>query len=182
MFSSSKIRNSAMFSIFKAETEKQTGLSIKGLRHDRGGEYTSNVFKALCLQSGIIQELTEAYSPQQNGVAERANRTLVEMARSMLYHHHLPLPFWAEAIRTAAYIRNRCPTSRLGTVTPEEAWTGHKPSVSHLRTFGCVGYCHVADVNRRKLEAKSRPCVFTGYEASAGTCSLIDPAANFRLW
>ena len=109
------------FQYFKAETEKQTGLSIKGLRHDRGGEYTSNVFKALCLQSGIIQELTEAYSPQQNGVAKRANRTLVEMARSMLYHHLLPLSFWAEAIRTASYIRNRCPTSRLGTVTPEEA-------------------------------------------------------------
>ena len=69
-------------------------MSIKGLRHDRGGEYTSNVFKALCQQSGIIQELTEAYTPQQNGVAERANRTLVEMARSMLYHHVLPLSFW----------------------------------------------------------------------------------------
>ena len=136
----------------------------------------------LSSESGIIQELTEAYSPQQNGLAERANRTLVEVARSMLYHHHLPLPFCAEAISTAAYIRNRCPTTRLGTVTPEEAWTGHKPSVSHLRTFGCVGYCHVADVNRRKLEAKSQAmCVHRDMPASAGTYRLIDPAANFRL-
>ena len=76
------------FQYFKAQTEKQTGLSIKGLRHDRGGEYTSNGLQGtLSSESGIIQELTEAYSPQQNGVAERANRTLVEMARSMLYHH-----------------------------------------------------------------------------------------------
>ena len=169
------------FKPFRAAVQIESGKKLQALRSDRGGEYTSNAFKEYCQRKGIRQELTEGYSPQQNGVAERANRTLVEMARSMLHHHQLPHSLWAEALRTAAYLRNRCPTQSLGVVTPEEAWTGSKPDVSHLRTFGCIGYCHVPDEKRKKLDVNSRACILIGYEKSAGTYRLLDPADNNRL-
>ena len=169
------------FQHFKSAVETETGLAIKAVRSDNGGEYTSNDFKAFCQEHGISQEFTEVYTPQQNGVAERANRTLLEMARAMLYQSTLPQLLWAEAIMTAAYLRNRCPTKILQAVTPEEAWTDHKPDVSHLRAFGCLAFCHIPDAKRSKLDAKSRPCIFLGYEKTVGTYTLIDPARNFTL-
>ena len=108
MFSSSQ--NQKLCNVFSISRLKQRSRQDCPSRDSDMTEVESTPpmsFKALCSESGIIQELTEAYSPQQNGVAERANRTLVEMARSMLYHHHLPRPFLAEAIRTAAYIQEQ---------------------------------------------------------------------------
>ena len=71
--------------------------------------------------------------------------------------------FWAEAIANAAYTRNRSPTSALQNMTPFEAWWGHKPSVKHLRTFGCIAYAHIAKGKRRKLDSKTDKCIFLGY-------------------
>lgn len=76
------------------------------------------------------------YTPQQNGIAERANRTIVEMAKSLLIHAKLEEFLWAEAVQTAVYIRNRCPTQALNGRIPFEIWKGRKPSVKHLRVFG----------------------------------------------
>ena len=81
-------------------------MKIKALRADRGGEYMSEEFKSYLKECGIKSELTAAYSPQQNGVSERLNRTLVEAARSMLYHADLSNAYWAEAVVTATYLRN----------------------------------------------------------------------------
>jgi transposase InsO family protein len=101
------------------------------LRTDRGGEYTSNYFQSYLKNQGIQHQLTAPYSPQQNGVAERFNRTIIEMAKSMMHNANLPYTFWAEAIYTATYIRNRCISKTFDnkSITPEELWTGHKPSV-----------------------------------------------------
>ena len=82
------------------------------------------------------------YTPEQTGVAERANWTIVEMARSMLHIRQLDYKFWAEAVMTAVYLKNRNPTKALAR-TPEEEWSGLKLTVDHLRPFGCVAYAHV---------------------------------------
>ena len=91
---------------------------VKVLRSDNGGEYTSNSFAKFCTEKGISHQFTVPYCPQQNGVAERMNRTIMEGARSMLYHAKLPLEFWAEACSTAVYLHNRSPTIALKDQTP----------------------------------------------------------------
>ena len=91
---------------------------VKFLRSDNGGEYTSNSFAKFCTEKGISHQFTVPYCPQQNRVAERMNRTIMEGARSMLYHAKLPLEFWAEACSTAVYLHNRSPTIALKDQTP----------------------------------------------------------------
>ena len=94
------------FKIFKALVEKQTGFEIQKLRSDNGGEYTSKAFKQFCEQHGIERQFSTPYTPQQNGVAERKNRTLFESARCMLQHKQPSNAWWAEAINTARYVLN----------------------------------------------------------------------------
>ena len=93
-------------------------MKIKALRADRGGEYLSDEFKSFLKKCGIQSQFTAAYSPQQNGVSERLNRTLVEAARSMLSHAGLSNAYWAEAITTATYLRNRMVSTALRLVKP----------------------------------------------------------------
>jgi hypothetical protein len=81
----------------------------------------------------------------------------------MIRAQGLDLEFWAEAVNTAVYIKNRCPIKALDSKTPQEAWIGVKPDVSHLRVFGCKAFAHIPDEKRNKLEPKSIPCVFLGY-------------------
>ena len=102
------------------------------------------------------------YNPQQNGVAERKNRTIVEAAKAMLHNQNLHFSFWAEATNTAVYIQNRCPHSILENITPEEVFTGKKPNLSHLRIFGCPIYIHVPKERRSKLEPSRKKGIFLG--------------------
>jgi hypothetical protein len=113
--------------------------------------------------SGKRHQITPAYTPQLNGVAERNNQTILDMARSLLKAKKLPKQYWAEVVSCAVYLLNRCPTRSLQAVTPEEAWSGHKPSVTHLRVFGCVAYTKILDARRTKLDDKSEKCIFVGY-------------------
>jgi len=131
------------FRTFKAFVENMTGKKIKILRTDNGTEYESNEFKDFCREAGIKRETTTAYTPEQNGVAERKNRTIVEAARAMLCDQGLPKFLWGEAANTAVYIQNRCPHSALDSKTPEEVFSSKKPDVSHFRIFGCPVYFHV---------------------------------------
>jgi transposase InsO family protein len=107
------------------------------LRFDNGGEFVSKKFDAFLAECGIQRQTSAPYSPQQNGVVERANRTIMECARSMIFAQRLGLEFWGEVVNTVVYIKNRCPTQALDSKTPQEAWSGRKPDVSHLRVFGC---------------------------------------------
>jgi len=93
--------------------------------------------------------------------------------RSMIHAQGLDLEFWAEAVNTAVYIKNRCPTKVLDSKTPQEAWIGTKPDVSHLRVFGCKTFAHIQDEKRNKLESKSIPCVFLGYCERTKTYRLM---------
>jgi len=129
---------------------------VKILRSDHGGEYRSTAFIAWLTEKGIEQQFTMPDSPQQNGVAERYNRTLIEGVRSMIHGSGMTLGFWGEAVLCFNYTRNRLPTSgRLGSRTPHEVWTGNVPTIGHLRPFGCPCSVHIVDSQRRKLDAKS---------------------------
>ncbi|KAL5839560.1 hypothetical protein ACOSQ4_012168 [Xanthoceras sorbifolium] len=108
-------------------------------------------------------EKTVPMTPQQNGIAERMNRTLNERARSMRLHAGLPKMLWAEAVNTAAYLINRGPSVPLDGGIPEEVWSGKEVNISHLRVFGCISYVHIDSVERSKLDTKSNKCVFVGY-------------------
>ena len=133
------------------------GQRIGTLRTDNGGEFVSKEFDAYLASKGIRHELTIAHTPQQNGVAERMNRTLLESSRAMLCHAGLPNHHWAEAVGTAAYLRNRAIKEAK---TPYEKWYGTKPYVGHLKVFGCVVYAHLPDCLREKKASKLR---FVGY-------------------
>ena len=162
------------FREYKALVETQSEHKIKVLRSDNGGEYMSNAFLAFLKAHGIEKQTSTPYTPQQNGVAERANRTIVEMARSMIHAQHMKLEFWAEAVVNAVYVRNRCPTRALPSITPEEAWSGKKPCISHLRVFGCIAYAMVGDEKRGKLDAKGTKCLFLGYCVGTKAYRLMD--------
>ena len=152
------------FKLWKAQVELQSGSKVKTLRSDGGGEYVGQEMRNWLAEQGIVQEFSNAYTPQQNGVAERFNRTLEEGMRSMLYGSGLSKGFWGEAALCFNHTRNRTPTSALkGGITPLEAWTGVKPKVYHLKVFGCKVSVHIPDSRRKKLDAKSYPGVFLGY-------------------
>ena len=133
------------------------------LRSDNGGEYTSKEFVALCVWEGIKREFIVPYNPQQNGVAERKNRTTVGATRSMMHDQGLPLFLWAEACNTVVYLQNICPHSAVKDMTPEEAFTGKKPHVDHLRIFGCVTFSHVPKDKRKKLDPTTKTGILVGY-------------------
>ena len=138
----------ACFQDFKNDSEKQSGFVVKCLRTDNGGEFCSIEFLQFCKNVRIKRQYTASYTPQQNGVVERKNRTIVEMTRSMLQSKELSNMYWAEAIRTSVYILNRCPTYSLDGITPYEGWYGKKPNVKHFQVFGCLAYAHIPDEKR----------------------------------
>jgi transposase InsO family protein len=151
------------FKKWKALVENETGKNLKCLRSDNGGEYCSKEFDDYYSYHGIRREKTVPRTPQENGVSERMNRTIMERARSMRLHAGFPLQFWADVVDTVVYLINRGPSSSLDGRIPEEEWTGKKVNYSFLKTFGCEAFVHIDKENRTKLEAKSKKCTFIGY-------------------
>ena len=160
---------------WKALVEKSSKKKIKTLRTDNGGEYISTKFETYLKSEGIRHELTEPKTPEQNGVAERLNRTLVEMSRSMLIDANVQKKFWAEAVSTAVYLKNRSPSKPLQDMTPYEAWHGSKPVASHLRVFRCDAYAHIPKDERSKFDSKARKCILLGYGQETKGYRLYDP-------
>jgi transposase InsO family protein len=117
----------SVFVKFKAEAENSVGYKIKMVRSDRGCEFLAATFKDVCEQAGIKRQFTAPYSPQQNGVVERRNRTIMEMARSLLKSMSVPRRFWGEAVKHLVYLLNRLPTKAMRSRTPFEGWNGRKP-------------------------------------------------------
>ena len=130
-----------VFKTFKVEVENQLNKRIKCVRSDRGGKYYGRYdssgeqclgpFARYLEECGIIPQYTMLGSPSMNGVAERRNKTLKDMVRSMICHSNLPESLWGEALKTAAYILNRVPT-KAAAKTPYELWVGRKPSMKHF--------------------------------------------------
>jgi len=172
-FMQKKSETYSKFYEFKALVEKESGKKVKALRSDNGGEYISDEFKDFCKVEGIRRELIAPHNPQQNGVAERKNIMIVGATRAMLYDQGLPLHLWAEACNTTVYVQNRCPHRILGMSTPEEAYSGKKPDLSHLRIFGANVYMHVMKDARKKLEPTAEVGIFVGY---------TDTPHNYRVY
>lgn len=161
------------FKTFKNSAENFTGMKIKFLQTDNGREYLNGPFNQFLMEAGIKRRLTAPHTPQQNGIAERKNRTLLEMARCLLKQGGVPKIFWAEAINMACYIRNRCPTSSLAGDLPLTLWTGKKPSLKHMRPFGIKGYVLIKDKSNGKLDSRSEEGILVGY---------ADKAKAYRIW
>lgn len=140
------------------------GHTIVRLRSDNAKEFDSEKIKTLLHKHSIKHEFSTPYVPQQNGRAERKNRTVIEIARSMLTAEDLPLELWGEATRTAGHIRNRIPLDRLNDKTPYEVWTGCKPNVEHLRVYGSRAFMLLDESKRTKMDKKCREIVLVGYE------------------
>jgi len=164
-----------MFRNFKKLVENQTGRRIRILRTDNGKEYVKTRMINLLKEEGIKHQTTVPYSPEQNGVAERYNRMIVEKARCLLFEAKLPKKFWGEAVSTAVYFLNRSPTKALHKMTPEEAWLGRKPDLRHLRIFGSKAHVHTPKALRHKWDKKSVECILVGYCEDSKAYCLYKP-------
>jgi hypothetical protein len=153
------------------EEEKNTPMdtyenfsTIRAIRSDNGGEYTSKNFTELCLKHGIRREFTIPHTPEQNGVAERTWRTLLNMSRSLLKNANLEDKWWGNALAFAAYIKNRSHTKALpNNKTPFEMFFGRIPDLSNLRTFGCKAFTINDNPKRGKLDDRAMEGIFMGY-------------------
>jgi hypothetical protein len=116
-----------------------------------------------CKDVGIKRELTTPYNPQQNGVVERKNRTILEAVKTMIHDQDLPMCLWEEETMVGLYVHNRLSHSALGLKTPEEMFTGKKPEVSHLKIFGCPVFIHIPKEKRNKLDPLGKKGIFVGY-------------------
>ncbi|KRZ03009.1 Retrovirus-related Pol polyprotein from transposon TNT 1-94, partial [Trichinella zimbabwensis] len=148
------------------EIKQETGRDVQRIRTDGGTEFVNREFDNFLTEKKIVHEKSPPYTPQCNGMAERENRTLVEKARSMLHARNLPRCLWAEAVHTAAYLLNRIPNRKETTKTPYEKWFEKRPTVEHLRIFGCDAYVHIPDQHRKKFDRKARKVIFVGYGPS----------------
>ena len=161
---------------------KTQGKTIKHLRSDGGGEYIGDDFRTNLRQHGVLHETTNPDSPNQNGKAERNNRTIMEMARCMLQAAGMPNKFWVEAMKMAEWVRNRAPSRAIDGKTAHEAWTGQKPDVGHLRVFGSLCYVHVPKKDRTKLDAKAKICFLTGVSDSERKYQVWSPDDGRFIW
>ena len=177
------------FKIFKAEVENQCGKQIHIVRSDRGGEYygryTENgqapgPFAKFLQEHGIVAQHTMPGSPDQNGVAERRNRTLVDMVRSMLSNSNLPQFLWTDALKIAVYILNRVPTKAVPK-TPFEIWKGWKPSLRHMRVWGCPSEVRIYNPHEKKLDPRTLSGFFIGYAKMSKGYRFYCPSHSTRI-
>ncbi|GJT74189.1 putative ribonuclease H-like domain-containing protein [Tanacetum coccineum] len=166
-FLASKDETSGILQNFIRQIENQLNHRVKIIRSDNGTEFKNRDMLEFCGNKGIKQEYSNARTPQQNGVAERMNRTLIEAARTMLADSLLPTTFWAEAVSTACYIFNRVRVTKPQNKTPYELLFGHKPIISYIRPFGC----HVTILDTLsvlgKFDGKSDEGFLVGYSLNS---------------
>jgi IS30 family transposase len=162
-------RKSDVLSVFRdlcALIKNQHGTTIKVLRSDNGTEYVNQDFGKFLSQNGIEHQTTCVNTPEQKGVAERKNRHLLEVARSLMFTMNVPKFLWGEAIKTAAYLINRMPLRSLGYKTPAECLLNSNEFVVPPKIFGCVYFVHDYRNSVGKLDPRALKCVFMGYPPS----------------
>ncbi|GKA73886.1 putative ribonuclease H-like domain-containing protein [Tanacetum coccineum] len=162
-FLATKDETSGILKTFITEIENQLDHKVKVIRSDNGTEFKNSVMNQFCEMKGIKREFSVARTPQQNGVAERKNRTLIEAARTMLVDSKLPTTFWAEAVNTACYVLNRVLVIKPNSKTPYELIHGRTPLIDFMKPFGCP----VTILNTRdhlgKFDGKADEGFFVGY-------------------
>jgi hypothetical protein len=162
-----------MFKELKVLVENQIEKIIKVLRIVNDRDFCSNEFEEFCKKCSIERHKNTPYTPQQNGVLERMNKTLMEKSRCILSGSRLGQEFWAEAVGTTCFLVNKSPSSVSDDKTPQNVWTGKKPSLTHLKVFGYEAYVHVPKENKRKLDKKAGKCIFIGYK---------DGLKGYNIW
>ncbi|CAK1555486.1 unnamed protein product [Leptosia nina] len=162
------------FKEFKSMAENSQNKKIKILRTDNGCEYSNNVFEYFLKKEGIVHQKTNPYTPEQNGLSERSNRTIVERARCLLFEADLKKEFWAEAANTAVYLKNRSVTSGIEK-TPYEMWTKRKPDLQHIRIFGSQVMVHIPKEKRTKWDKKSKLHILVGFSENVKGYRIYDP-------
>ena len=143
---------------------------MKRFRTNNGLEFCSEAFIDFCKANAIARHKIVVGTPQQNGLAERFNRTSLERVRCMLLSAYLPKTFWAETATTTTYLINRCLSTTLDMETPEEIWSNHPPKLDQLKVFGCVAYAHI---RQDKLDPSVVKCMFLGYP---------EGVKGYKLW
>ncbi|GJX53356.1 putative ribonuclease H-like domain-containing protein [Tanacetum coccineum] len=166
-FLTTKDETSEILKNFIKEIENLVDKKVKIIRSDNGTEFKNKVMDDFCREKGIKREYSIARTPQQNSVAERRNRTLIEAARTMLADSKLPITFWAKAVSTACYVQNRVLVVKPQNKTPYELFRGFKPALSFMKPFGC----HVTILNTLdslgKFDGKSDEGFFVVYSLSS---------------
>jgi hypothetical protein len=163
---------------FQARVEVETNRKLWALRTDHDGEFTSTEFFEYCADHGVQRHLTTPYSPHQNDVAEHRNQTIVQMAWNMMKATQMPGRFWGEVVTMAVFILNRVLTKSVEGKTHYKAWNGEQPPVHFFRTFGCVAHVKVVKPNLKKLDDRSVPMVFIGYEDDDKSYRVYGPIGN----
>ncbi|GJY21188.1 putative ribonuclease H-like domain-containing protein [Tanacetum coccineum] len=166
-FLATKDETSEILCKFIIGLENQLNHNVKIIRCDNGTEFKNHAMNEFCAKKGIKREFSVARTPQQNGVAERKNRTLIEAARTMLADSLLPIPFWAEAVNTACYVLNRVLVTKPQNKTPYELLIGNSPSISFMRPFGCpLTILNTLD-SLGKFDGKSDEGYLLGYSTTS---------------
>ena len=177
------------FKVFKAEAEKQCGKKIKILKTNRGGEYygrytedgqAPSPFSKFPQEHRIVAQYTMSGSPYHNGVAEMRNRTLLDMVRSMLSSSKLPKFLLSKALNMVAYILNRVPTKAVSK-TPFEFFKGWKPSLRHMRIWGCSSEVRIYNPQHKKLDRRTISVYFVGYAEKSKGYIFYCPHLNLRF-
>ena len=153
------------FKVFCTQVKSRYGFSIKYFRSDRGGEFMGKEFSDFLASKGIIRETSAPNTPQQNGLAERMQQTIWSGVRAILHRSGMKNGFWSEAMAVIVHSMNRSPNKRMDWRTPHETLTGQVPNIAYFHTFGCRAWVH--NNKGRKLDAKSLPMIFVGYEAGS---------------
>uniref|UniRef100_A0A8I7BEB6 Integrase catalytic domain-containing protein n=1 Tax=Hordeum vulgare subsp. vulgare TaxID=112509 RepID=A0A8I7BEB6_HORVV len=166
-FLKSKDETKITFIDFAKQAQRKFDKGIKAIRSDNGSEFKNYTLEEFLSDEGIEHQYSAPYTPQQNGVAERKNRTLVEMARSMLDKYKSPHSFWAEAVNTSCHASNRLFLRSILEKTPYELLTGNKPNVKYFRVFGCK--CFILNKRERlgKFQSKTTEGIFVGYGSNS---------------
>jgi transposase InsO family protein len=163
----------ACFKDFEAMASNHfDGKRIGRLRIDNGGEFISNEMTKYCRERGVWINTTNPYTPQQNGVAERRNRTIMEKAKSFLLQANLPNVFWPYAVYTAVFLMNRVYSKSIGDI-PFRKWFGKDYNYKYLRVWGCRAFVHVPKEKRKALDDKAEEGIFIGYTDNGYQVMLV---------
>src|ERR1044071_175395 len=170
----SKDEAAEIIKFFILQVEKQYSLPVKTIRSDNGTEFRNKTLDEFCLSKGIIRQYSVPRTPEQNGVVERKNRTLIEGARTMLADSGLPLYFWAEAVNTSCYVQNRVLVVKRHSKTAYEVLHGMKPLISFFRAFGCQ--CFILNIKESisKFAAKVDSGYFLGYSSTRKAYKVVN--------
>ncbi|GBN60625.1 Retrovirus-related Pol polyprotein from transposon TNT 1-94 [Araneus ventricosus] len=148
------------------------------MRSDNGLEFCHKEFENFLTKLGIKMERTSLYTPEQNGIAEKFNRTAMDGVRAMLHDSGLQPKFWAEALLTFVHAKNRCEHKLTSPLTPIEIWSGFKPSVRHFRIFGSLAYVHIPKIKRNKLQPRAKLGILVGYSLRTKGYRVFLPNEN----